>query len=332
MMLQIAFFVLSLLSWAVVGAVLGHSPRARDAPSMCKITPGNEKWPSPEIWSAFNQSIGGRLIRPIPPGAVCHPEQTTYSALQCPAVQASWYTEVFHTEDPVSAYWDNWSRDTCLPDPRLSCSGAGYPVFVVNATSPEHVRAGIEFGESELLRQGFRLDYLRYTSQCLHGVAKQHNIRLIVKNSGHDFVGRSSAPNSLSIWVHHMKGIKVHENMFRPAGCSNVTIEGHAITAAAGTQMLETYRATGLLNRTVLGGNGRTVALGGFITGGGHSILAPHYGMAADQVLELELVTPSGEIVTANECQNTDLFWAMRGVSVSIFRTHPSYEVSMKLL
>ena len=78
--------------------------------------------------------------------------------------------------------------------------------------------------------------------------------------------------------------------------------------------MQEAYRATALLNRTVVGGNGRTVALGGFITGGGHSILAPHYGMAADQVLEVEMVTPKGEILTANECQNADLFWAMRGV------------------
>ena len=56
-----------------------------------------------------------------------------------------------------------------------------------------------------------------------------------------------------------------------------------------------------------------TVGLGGYITGGGHSLLAPHYGLAIDQVLELEMVTPKGEIITANECQNQDLFWAMRG-------------------
>ena len=114
-----------------------------------------------------------------------------------------------------------------------------------------------------------------------------------------------------------MKGIQEHSQGFRPTNC-DVSLEGHAITAAAGTQMLEAYRATALLNRTVVGGNGRTVALGGFVTGGGHSILAPHYGMAADQVLQMELVTPTGDIVIANECQNTDLFWAMRGVSVYV--------------
>lgn len=79
--------------------------------------------------------------------------------------------------------------------------------------------------------------------------------------------------------------------------------------------MLETYQATAAVNQTVVGGNGRTVALGGFLTGAGHSILAPKHGLAADHVLEMEIVTPTGEILTLNECQNTDLFWAMRGVS-----------------
>jgi hypothetical protein len=37
------------------------------------------------------------------------------------------------------------------------------------------------------------------------------------------------------------------------------------------------------------------------------------YGLGADQVLEIELVNADGEIITANECQNTDYFWAMRG-------------------
>jgi len=55
--------------------------------------------------------------------------------------------------------------------------------------------------------------------------------------------------------------------------------------------------------------------MGGYMTGGGHGALGPTYGMAADEVLEIDMVTPGGDIITANECQNRDLFWAMRGVS-----------------
>jgi hypothetical protein len=37
------------------------------------------------------------------------------------------------------------------------------------------------------------------------------------------------------------------------------------------------------------------------------------YGMGADNILEVELVTPSGKALTVNECQEPDLFWAIRG-------------------
>jgi FAD/FMN-containing dehydrogenase len=43
--------------------------------------------------------------------------------------------------------------------------------------------------------------------------------------------------------------------------------------------------------------------------------LSSTYGLGADQVLEIEMVTPSGEVLVVNECQNTDLFWGMREVS-----------------
>lgn len=62
-----------------------------------------------------------------------------------------------------------------------------------------------------------------------------------------------------------------------------------------------------------------SVGYGGFATGAGHSGLGPTYGMAADHVLEMEVVSPGGEILTVNECQNQDLFWALRGVSILSF-------------
>jgi FAD/FMN-containing dehydrogenase len=148
--------------------------------------------------------------------------------------------------------------------------------------------------------------------------AREHNIRLIVKSSGHDFIGRSSGGNSLSIWVHRMKGTTLHEESFSPKGC-NVTVAGAAMTVLGGSQMTEMYSSADSINHVPLGANGRSVAIGGFITGGGHSIIGPQYGMAGDHVLEVEVVTPMGEILTLNECQNTDLFWAIRGVSV-LFR------------
>jgi FAD/FMN-containing dehydrogenase len=67
----------------------------------------------------------------------------------------------------------------------------------------------------------------------------------------------------------------------------------------------------------VVGGASNTVSVGGYLSGGGHSGLSPLYGMGADNVIEIEAVTANGEMITANECTNTDMFWAMRGVSVT---------------
>jgi len=118
----------------------------------------------------------------------------------------------------------------------------------------------------------------------------------------------------MSIWTHHIRGLSFHDG-FKPQGCKH-SIAGNAITAAAGSQMLEIDEQAHLRNLTIVGGGAGTVGVGGYLTGGGHSALSSTYGLAADQVLEMELVTPKGKILTVNECQNTDLFWAMRGVSL----------------
>lgn len=53
--------------------------------------------------------------------------------------------------------------------------------------------------------------------------------------------------------------------------------------------------------------------IGGYTQGGGHSPASRDFGLAADQVLEAEVVLANGSIVTANACQNSDLYFALRG-------------------
>lgn len=43
------------------------------------------------------------------------------------------------------------------------------------------------------------------------------------------------------------------------------------------------------------------------------------FGMGADNILEAAIVTPAGDLVTANECQNEDIYWAIRGGGGSTF-------------
>lgn len=67
-------------------------------------------------------------------------------------------------------------------------------------------------------------------------------------------------------------------------------------------------------NITFIGGSARTIgAAGGWLQGGGHSILSNTYGLGVDRVLQFRVVTPDGRFRVANVCQNQDLFWALRG-------------------
>ncbi|KAI0453359.1 FAD-binding domain-containing protein [Xylaria acuta] len=275
--------------------VLGDAAAARPGEhGACKAFPGTTAWPSQENWSKFNQSTGGKLIRPgPPPGAVCHPGEPTFNPDKCAIVTAAWGIYDFHQSDPVSNMWQQFNNDTCLVDPDTPCSGAGYPAYVVNATAAMDVKLSFDF-------------------------ARKHNVRVVVKSSGHDYQGRSQAPGALSIWVHHMQSHKIHNDSFKPKGCK-FTIDTPAVTVGGGSQLGAIYEELDKINRTVVGGNSKSVSVGGYLTGGGHSILGPRYGLGADNVLEMEVVTPMGDIVTANECQNEDLFWAMRGGGGSTF-------------
>lgn len=65
---------------------------------------------------------------------------------------------------------------------------------------------------------------------------------------------------------------------------------------------------------------------------GGHGPLAPTYGLAVDNVLQMTVVTVDGQIRTANANSNADLFFALRGggggvfglVTEVVFKAHPA--------
>ena len=49
-----------------------------------------------------------------------------------------------------------------------------------------------------------------------------------------------------------------------------------------------------------------------YLQGGGHSFLSPSFGLGADNVLEMNLVTPDAKLRIISECSNPELFWAVR--------------------
>jgi FAD/FMN-containing dehydrogenase len=86
-----------------------------------------------------------------------------------------------------------------------------------------------------------------------------------------------------------------------------------AATIAAGMQDREVYALSHEHGVVVVGGSNPSVGIMGWFPGGGHGPLSSSYGMGADNLLEAQVVTPQGELVTTNACQHSDLFWALRG-------------------
>ncbi|EEB88350.1 hypothetical protein MPER_13859, partial [Moniliophthora perniciosa FA553] len=81
-----------------------------------------------------------------------------------------------------------------------------------------------------------------------------------------------------------------------------------------GVQWHEAYGFAEAHNITLVGGSDRSVgAAGGWLLGGGHGMLSNTMGLGADRALQFKVVTPDGKYLTANACQNQDLFFALRG-------------------
>lgn len=271
--------------------------------SRCKVYPGDAAWPSYEAWSKLNALTDNRLLaKPTPPAAVCYPNEPVYNAEKCATLTASWNISYSHFIDPISMMSPVAQGMTCLP-PNVfdthNCTRGGYPLYVINATKPEHVQLGVNF-------------------------ARNTGIRLVVKNTGHDFLGKSGGKDALSIWTHHFKDIEYIEEFVD----DKIGYSGPAFKAGVGVQAFEIYKAAYEKGKTVVGGEGETVGIfGGYIQGGGHSPLSSLFGTGADQVLSFEVVTANGTFVTANSTSNPDLFWAMRGGGGSTFGVATSVTV-----
>ncbi|KAL2259930.1 hypothetical protein VTK26DRAFT_6231 [Humicola hyalothermophila] len=154
--------------------------------------------------------------------------------------------------------------------------------YVIDATEVSHLQKGVDF-------------------------ARRHNIRLVVRNTGHDYLGRSTGAHSLALWTHNLKStglLEYHDSKY----------VGPAIKLGAGVLVGKAIRFANSHNPVVVGGNGPTVGIaGGFTQGGGIGPLSSIYGLSADQVLEWAVITADEKLVTANCTDNPDLYWALRG-------------------
>ncbi|RYP44074.1 hypothetical protein DL768_009433 [Monosporascus sp. mg162] len=199
---------------------------------------------------------------------------------------------IFSSSSFVSPLAQNRSCDPFTPK-ESECRLGNYPAYVVNASTADDVSAAVHF-------------------------ARLHNVRLIIKSTGHDLLGRSSGAASLSIWMHFFRNLTIIESYSGANSFDNY--HGPAVSIGPGLLAYEVFEAAQKQGLRVLGGTCPTVGIGGgYTSGGGHSLLSSKYGLSADNVLEWDVITASGHRVTATPSQNPDLYWALSGGGTGVF-------------
>lgn len=260
-------------------------------------------------WSALSTELQGRLQAVTPLAAPCFPTGTTINqtseqtrTAECLAVEEGYLNDTFRTDHFAGFY--HLYGDGCASDPADQC-------FL----DPDNLTANSSTGACH--RGTLAQYYINIQSagdvQTAFKFARRTRMPLSIKASGHDYLTRSSLKGSLALWTRNLKEM-AYEPQFRAHGSPDSAVAVAALTLGAGVNAAEAYTFAASKNVTLVGPSSPTVTVvGGWSLFGGHSVLSPLFGLGADRLLEIDIVTADGELRTCNAYQDADLFWALRG-------------------
>lgn len=147
--------------------------------------------------------------------------------------------------------------------------------------------------------------------------ARRNRLLTAIRGGGHNIAGTAVCEGGFMIDLSGMKSVRIDPNA-RVA---------HVEPGATLADFDHEAQAFGLA--TPLGINS-TTGVAGLTLGAGFGWLSRKYGMSIDNLLAVDVVTADGRLLRANEKENSDLFWALRGGSGNFgvvtrfeFRLHP---------
>jgi FAD/FMN-containing dehydrogenase len=186
--------------------------------------------------------------------------------------------------DPVNVMSRYWQNQTCSPLLALNgtCTLGNMASYAVEVTDAATAAAGLKF-------------------------ARQRNLRLTIKNTGHDYLGRSSGKGSLALWTHNLDSMEL-------LNYTSPSYSGPALRLEAGVQAYKAMSFASQYGFRLVVGYCVTIGLaGGYSQNAGYGPLGSSYGTASDQTLEFEVITADGRHLVASPTKNKDLYWALSG-------------------
>jgi len=246
-------------------------------------------WPSQLDWDMFNLTINGGLAKIDPPVAI---EQCLDTFLDGTLAASTANGACMAHQECFLEYCELTrllpeEEETRILEEKSTLFSYDLPEYSVMAKEQSDVVNAILF-------------------------ANKFNIPVSIKSSGHNYAGSSTSKGSLLIWMYHYDFPPTISTSFQDT-CE--TEFDASITLAGGTPWGLAYKAVYEDGRfDILGGGSVNVGCcGGWLGGGGLTTMSRFRGLGVDNVLQYEVVLASGEVVIADTCSNTDLFWALRG-------------------
>jgi len=136
--------------------------------------------------------------------------------------------------------------------------------------------------------------------------ARDHDLRPIPRNGRHSFGGYSTGEGAIVVDVSRLSAVEIGA-------------DGATARLGAGLTVLPAYQALWSQKCTIPAGTCPTVGITGLAVGGGFGVLGRLHGLTCDALTAVEIVDANGELRRADEQENSDLFWAIRGAGAGSF-------------
>jgi hypothetical protein len=147
-------------------------------------------------------------------------------------------------------------------------------------------------------------------------LAKEQSLPVSIKSGGHCFEDFSVNEGGLVINLSQLKTFELNKDGL--------------LTIGAGYKLGEVYDKLLEHNRIIPAGSCSGVGISGLTLGGGYGLFSRELGLTCDSLIEAEIITADGKLITATP--NSDLLWALKGggngnfgvVTQFKFQTHPA--------
>nr|WP_310909663.1 FAD-binding oxidoreductase [Natrinema sp. 1APR25-10V2] len=130
--------------------------------------------------------------------------------------------------------------------------------------------------------------------------ARENDMEVSIHGGGHSVAGKAVTDGGLMIDLSEMDGVRVDR-------------ENRTVRVGAGALLGDVDHETQLFGLATPLGVVTETGVAGLTLNGGYGHLARKYGLAADNLTEVDIVTADGQVRMASEDRHADLFWAVRG-------------------